>query len=271
MVYQYQPVNPLNAFAQSFQLVRGIQDDNARRQQEQIAQQQAMQRQRDLQGAIANLRMNPSPEAIAEFGLQFPEAKDQIEGYFKTIGEAKQNTQRQAMSEVIIAQRSGRLNQIPVILERFAAAADNANDPAMAQEFRDAAEFAKANPEAAAETAKLRFGMVDPEGYKTLFANTAAIQNYEYFKGILGPDKVEEIIGVTPKDGVQVLPNGMVIAGPDSPLAKSMSGGMGSQLPTVSTKEQLDALPAGAEFIGPDGVRRVKNGGGGSNATGNFR
>ena len=250
--------------------LRGVQQDRQQQQVEQQQRDQAQIRQRDMQGAIANLRINPSPEAIAEFSLQFPEMKEQMGEYFKTLSEAKLNTQKQAMGDVILAQRAGRLDEVSVILDRYAAAAENARDPVMAKEFRDAAEFARENPEAAADTAKLRFGMLDPEGYKTLFSGTASIQNYEYFKDILGPEKVEEIIGVTPKDGIQVLPNGMVIAGPDSPLAKSM-GGAAPQLPTVSSKEQLDALAPGAEFIGPDGKRRVKSGGTASNGGGSFR
>lgn len=279
MVYQYQPVNPLNAFAQSFQLVRGIQDDNARRQQEQVAQQQAMKRQRDLQGAIANLRMNPSPEAIAEFGLQFPEAKEQIEGYFKTIGEAKQSTQKQAMSEVIIAQRTGRLDQIPVILERFAVAAENARDPAMAQEFRDAAEFAKQNPEAAAETAKLRFGMVAPDEYKLIFDNS-----------LYDTAKIKEVLAEGLEYGTPEFQARMKELNDEDPIVnvsgvgafsreaimEAIRSGQGSVTPLVP-EEAVRALIQNPsrrdEFDRKYGKGASDRylGGGGSNATGNFR
>lgn len=275
MVYAYQPINPLQSFAQGFQFVEGLRGVHQQRQQAQLEQQQRDQqqlRQRDMVSDLQALKMNMTPQAIADFQLKYPEMKEPIQQYWNTLSEADKATEKEAMSEVIIAQRTGRTDQIPAILERYAVAAENARNPAMAKKFRDVAQYAAdGNGDAAAETAKVRFGILAPAEYEKLFASTAAIQNYEYFKGILGPDKVEEIIGVTPKDGVQVLPNGMVIAGPDSPLAKSMSGGMGAQLPTVTSKEQLASLPEGTRFIGPDGVERVKKGGGGSNATGNFR
>lgn len=278
MVYQYQPVNPLNAFAQSFNLLRGIQDDNARRQQEQVAQQQAMQRQRDLQGAIANLRMNPSPEAIAEFGLMFPEMKEQIDGYYKTLDTAKQNTQKQAMGEVIIAQRTGQLDQIPVILERYAVAAENSRDPVLAKEFRDAVEFAKANPEAAAETARLRFGMIDPDGYKTLF-DTGIDLDTSQIKNLIAEGLqpgTPEFQAALREERTKVSffhpEYGYVSGSPE--FVQSVFGGSTpadtEKLPRITTKEGYDALAPGQKYIGPDGKPYQKAGGAGSNASGNF-
>lgn len=279
MVYQYQPVNPLNAFAQSFQMVRGIQDDNARRQQEQVKQQQAMQRQRDLQGAIANLRINPSPEAIAEFGLMFPEMKEQIDGYYSTLSSAKQATQKQVMGEVVIAQRTGRLDQVPSIFERYAVAAENSGDMAAAKEYRDAAEFAKTNPEGAAETAKLRFGLIDPDGYKTLFDNS-----------IYDTATIKELIA-----------EGLPYGSPEfqEALRQKREGDPWVAVPGVGLfmRKQLEAAAAGGQVEAapdiPEGAVRmlIQNpslrgdfdkkygkgaadrvlGGGGSNATGSFR
>jgi hypothetical protein len=159
------------------------------------------------------------------------------------------------------------------VFKRYAEAARNSKRPDLAKQFDDAAAMAEASPEGADLTTRMFYQGVDPEGYKSVFGQTERIQNFEFFKEQVGEKAALEIVGVTPKDGIQVLPNGMVIAGPDSPLAKSMGGaGAGASLPTVTTKEQLDALPPGASFIGPDGVERVKKGGAsGSPAGGGFR
>ncbi len=278
MVYQYQPVNPLDAFAQSFQMVRGIQDDNARRQQEQVKQQQAMQRQRDLQGAIANLRINPSPEAIAEFGLMFPEMKEQIDGYYSTLSSAKQATQKQVMSEVVIAQRTGRLDQVPSIFERYAVAAENSGDMAAAKEYRDAAEFAKTNPEGAAETAKLRFGLIDPDGYKTLF-DTGIDLDTSQIKNLIAEGLkpgTPEFQAALREERTKVSffhpEYGYVSGSPE--FVQSVFGGSApadtEKLPRITTKEGYDALAPGQKYIGPDGKPYQKSGGAGSNASGNF-
>lgn len=279
MVYQYQPVNPLDAFAQSFQMVRGIQDDNARRQQEQVAQQQAMQRQRDLQGAIANLRINPSPEAIAEFGLMFPEMKEQIDGYYSTLSSAKKATQKQVMGEVVIAQRTGRLDQVPSILERSAVAAENSGDMASAKEYRDAAEFAKANPEGAAETAKLRLGLIDPEGYRALFDNsmydTAKIketiaEGFEYgtpeFRARLkeknDADPVVNVSGVGAFSREAILE--AIAAGEGAVTPMVPEGAVRALIQNPQRRDEFDRKYG-------KGASERYLGGGGSNATGNFR
>lgn len=162
--------NPLDAFTQSFQLVRGIQDDNAARRQAQQQQIQQESRQRDLQKAIQDLRTNPSPEAMAEFGLAFPEMKEEMEGYFKTLDAGKKATQVGAARDALIAQRAG--GDVAGVFERYAVAAENSRDPQMAQVFRDAAELAKVNPDAAAETARIHLAFADPDAYKLVYDNS---------------------------------------------------------------------------------------------------
>lgn len=269
MTYVYQPTNPLASFAEGFQAV-----DALRQRQTQMQQQQAQQvRAQQMQQALANLRTNPSPQAIADFQLQFPEMKEGVDGYFKTLDAAQKATEDEASQKALFALRSG--GNVAAVFEEYAAAAQNGNNPALAKKFMDAAEFSKQSPEAAGDVVRLRLAFSNPELYDKIYKSTAAIDNYEYFKGILGDKKVEEIIGITPKDGIQVLPNGMVIAGPDSPLAKSFGGGAGgaaSDIPTVTTKQQVEALAPGATFIwGPTGRQMTKQGGAASNGSGNFR
>lgn len=277
MVYQYQPVNPLNAFAQSFDMLRGIQDENAMRQQKMQQQQQAEARNRDLQAAVANLRMNPSPEAIAEFGLQFPEMKDQMDGYFKTLSEGKKRTQTEAAQKIVMAQRTG--GDVAGILEQYAVAAENARDPAMAKEFRDAAEFAKQNPEAAAETARLRLAFTDPDAYKLVFDNslydTATIKELIAEGLEYGTPEFQAALKAKREGDPWVAVPGVGLFMRDQ-LEAAASGGQTEAAPAIpegAVKMLIQNPALRGDFdkkYGKGAADRVL-GGGGSNATGSFR
>lgn len=270
MVYVYQPTDTMGAFAQGFQFTDALRQRQAAQQKAEMEAQQKQQRQASLQQAIQGIRANPTPQAFADFYLQFPEMDEQMKSYRSTLADGDKATLTGAAREAIVAQRTGQ-SPAPVY-RRYAEAAKNSNRPDLAKQFEDAAALAEASPEGADLTAKMFYQSIDPDGFKEVFGQTERIQNFEYFKEVAGEKTALEIAGVTPKDGIQVLPNGMVIAGPDSPLARSMGGGGAApELPTVNTKEDLDALAPGAEFFGPDGKRRVKSGGAASNGSGNFR
>lgn len=276
-MYQYDPVNPLNAFAQSFQMVRGIQDDNRARQQAEMEAQAKAQRKRDLQGAIVNLRMNPSPEAIAEFGLQFPEMKEQMDGYFKALSEGKKATQRDAAQQVIMAQRMG--GDVAAVLENYAKAAENSGDQATAKEFRDAAAFAKQNPDAAAETARLRLAFTDPDAYKLVYDNS-----------LYDTAKIKEVLAEGKEYGTPEFQARMKELNDRDPLVnvsgvgvfsrEQLSQAMMSGQPTVTPMIPEQAVkdlvrnprtaPQFDEIFGKGQAARIL-GGGGSDATGSFR
>ncbi len=270
MVYQYQPVNPLQSFAQGFQFVDAIKQRQAQQEQQRMEMAQKEQRGMALQSALQGIRTNPTPEAIAEFYLQFPEMKEQFDAYRGALGEGDKTTLTSAAREALVAQRAGQSSA--AVFKRYAEAAKNSKRMDLAKQFEDAAAMAEASPDSADLTTRMFFQGVDPDGYKAVFGQTERIQNYEFFKNEVGEKEALEIVGVTPKDGIQVLPNGMVIAGPDSPLAKSMGGGgEAASLPQPKSKADYDALPPGTEYIGPDGKPRVKAGGTGGNASGSFR
>jgi hypothetical protein len=165
MTYVYQPTNPLQSFAQGFEVMQGMR--NQRAEQEQMQAQQ--QRQQSLQAAIQNIRTNPTPQALADFYLQFPEMKDGMAQYQSTLNEADGTTLKGAAREAIIALRTG--NDPAAVYERYAVAAENSRRPDLAKQFRDAAATAQASPEAADLTARLFFQGVDPDGYKTIYSD----------------------------------------------------------------------------------------------------
>lgn len=273
--------NPLDAFTQSFQLVRGIQDDNAsRRQAEQQAAQQAIQqdtRQRDLQQAVQNLRINPSPEAMAEFGLQFPEMKEQLEGYFKTLDTGKKATQEAAARDAVIAQRSG--GNVQAVFERYATAAENSRDPQMAQVFRDAAELAKTNPDAAAETARIHLAFANPDAYKLVFDNslydTATIKELIAEGMEYGTPEFQEALRAKREGDPWVAVPGVGLFLRDQ-LEAAAAGGQTDAVPTIPeahVKALIQNPDKAGDFdrkFGPGASARIL-GGGSSNATGSFR
>jgi len=171
MVYQYQPTDTLGAFAQGFQFTDAIRQRQSQQEQQRMAMAQKEQRGMQLQQAIQGIRTNPSPEAIAEFYLQFPEMKEQFEAYRGALAEGDKTTLTSAAREALVAQRGG--GSSASVFRKYAEAAKNSNRMDLAKQFEDAAAMADASPDAADLTTRMFYQGVDPDGYKALFDNTA--------------------------------------------------------------------------------------------------
>ena len=268
MVYQYQPINPLQSFTQGIQVLEGLRGLQQQRQQEQLAQQQAEQQQM-TQAAFAQdvqaWQMNPSREGWAQLQFKYPQLAERAKPLAEMYGEQGKSAIISVGTQFLTAQGEERA----AVLDQAIVAAENSRLPEVATMLKQARELYKTNPAAAEAAVRAALIQEDDDLYDTLFKRNEKVQNYLDFVGLVGKDAALEIAGVTPKDGIQIVGD-MVIAGRDSPLAKQLAGGVTAELPTFTTKEQIEALAPGAEFIGPDGVKRVKRGGGGSNATGSF-
>jgi len=217
--YNYSIQSPALAVLQSLQLQGAMQQ-----QQDAAAQrEQAQRRAQAVQAAIQSAAADPSPQNIARIYLEVPEAQQQIEAYRTALASGDRGSLLGAAREAIVA---GQLEgDVAGVFDRYAQAAENSNRPDLARQFRDAQRVAQQSPEAAALTARQFYYGVDPEGYDKLYNQTTAdIQNWEYFKDAVGEEDARRLLGMN-ADDIQVLPNGMVIAGPDSPLAQQMGGG----------------------------------------------
>jgi len=219
MVYQYQPVNPLQSFAQGFQFTDAIRQRQAQQEQQRMEMAQKEQRGMQLQQAIQSIRTNPSPEAIAEFYLQFPEMKEQFEAYRGALAEGDKGTLTSAAREAIVAQRSGQSSA--EVFKRYAEAAKNSRRMDLAKQFEDAAAMADASPDAADLTTRMFFQGVDPDGYKAIFAAqdpTAFQKDFEFIKQQFGEDAATEFAQFG-REGAPVsipLGNGQTYVGPAS-------------------------------------------------------
>jgi hypothetical protein len=282
MPYVYQETNPLQAFSQGYGLVRGIQKDQLAQQQAEQQAEAQQQRGVALQQAITNIRTNPSPEAIAEFYLQFPEMKEQFDAYRGALAEGDKGTLSAAAREALIASKTGR--PAADVFRRYAAAAQNSRNPALAKQFEDAAAMADASPEAAELTTRMFYQGIDPDGYKAVFGSdvqldTAQIKNLIAEGLTPGTPEFQTALKEERTKVSFFHPDyGFVSGSPD--FVQSVFGGAPpadtQKIPRISTQEGYDALSPGAEYIdGTTGKRARKKGkatgGGGSNATGSFR
>lgn len=247
MVYAYQPTNPMGAAIQGYQFVQGIRQNQAAQQQAQMQMQQQAERQRNLQQAVQDLRTDPSPERIAEFGLMFPEMKEQMDSYFSTLSDAKKATQTEATQRAVLAARTG--GDVAAVFDEYATAAENARDFETAKEFRDAAAFARQNPEAAAESARIRLAFTDPESYKAVYASedpTAFQKDFAFINETFGPEAATEFAQFG-RDNIVSIPigNGQTYVGP------------ASQAPGTSRWRQQAATPQAGTQQPPQGVETI--------------
>lgn len=276
-MYEYQPVNPLQGFSQGLQFVQGLQQQRQAQQQQIDETESKARRQIDLQRAMQNVRMNPTPEALAEFGLQFPEMKEGIEGYYKTLDAGKKATHEAAARDVMIAQRSG--GDVAAIFERYATAAENSRDPQLAKSFRDAAELAKTNPDAAAETARIHLAFANPDAYKLVFDNslydTATIKELIAEGLEYGTPEFQQALKDKREGDPWVAVPGVGLFLRDQ-LEAAAAGGQTEAIPSVpegAVKMLIQNPTLRGDFdkkYGKGAADRVL-GGGSSNATGGFR
>jgi len=181
-------------------------------------QRSAQQRQQQMQAAIQDLRTNPTTEKFADFYLQFPEMKEQVDTYRSTLGEADKTTLTSAAREATLAQKSGKTDEVAAIFDRYATAAENARRPDLAKQFKDAKRFVEVNPEGADLAVKMFYQGVDPEGFKALQGPDSATsfqKDFAFIKETFGEDAATEFAQYG-RGGVVSIPlgNGQTYVGP---------------------------------------------------------
>lgn len=148
--YSLQVQQPFQAAAQGFQLGSAIHDTGVQQQQQglQLQQQQlGMQRAQQMQQASMAVAQNPTPQAIAQLSIAFPEMSKQFKDANDVLAPAQQQQRIAQATPVYAAMVSGRPDVASSILNQQADALDNSGDAAGAQHARVMAQWATTHPD----------------------------------------------------------------------------------------------------------------------------
>jgi len=170
--YNIDVQSPFQAFAQGAQLGTGLAEIQARRQ----AQQQDVQRQEQLNQEIQILNANPNPTAKDYQRLSFLLPPQQMESVRKTfeMGSKEVQDNQLLFSGQVLAAISADQPQIAInLLETRATAEANKGNLAQSRAYRDYAELARANPNAAKKTLGIMLASL-PGGDKVIESTTKA-------------------------------------------------------------------------------------------------
>jgi hypothetical protein len=119
--------DPRQIFLQSVALQRAEQDRRVK-----------LERQQSLQTDLAALMEKPDTQSFANFYLKYPEAKEQVEGYRKTMGEGDKNAILEASQTAFILNRENRPEDVVKLFDERIEALKNSNRPDLAQTFERA-------------------------------------------------------------------------------------------------------------------------------------
>lgn len=100
--------------------------------------QKQQQRSADMQEALKQLQRDPSPKAFADFYLNYPEAKEQVQAYQKTLTDADKNIILDAGQEFFLLNRSGDPNKVLTAFDTRIDALNNSGRKDMAETFKRA-------------------------------------------------------------------------------------------------------------------------------------
>ena len=266
--------DPRQMFLESVALQRAEQDRRAK-----------LERQKSLQTDLAALMEKPDTQSFASFYLKYPEAKEQVEGYRKTMGEGDQRAILEASQTAFILNRENRPEDVNKLFDERIEALNNSKRPDLAQTFERAKATYNTTTDPKAREAVLSTIIYNYGGgaaHEKIFGtdvklDTTIVKNLiaeglepgtPAFKDALKRDR--EKISVN-------LPNGGFFSGTPDELQAILGGRpmptnvQKGPLPKPTTKADFERLPSGATYEAPDGSIRTKPGGGGSNATSNFQ
>jgi hypothetical protein len=266
--------DPRQIFLESVALQRAEQDRRTK-----------LARQQSLQTDLAALMEKPDTQSFASFYLKYPEAKEQVEGYRKTMSEGDQQAILQASQTAFILNRENRPDDVNKLFDERITALNNSKRPDLAQTFERAKATYNTTTDPKAREAVLStiiYNYGGGETHEKIFGtdvklDTSIIKNLIAEGLEPGSPEFKEALKRDREKITVTLPNGGFFSGTptelqsiigNQPMPANVQKG---PLPKPTTKADFDKLPAGASYEAPDGSIRTKPGGGGSNATGNFQ
>jgi hypothetical protein len=170
------PINYAGAFdgvpTPSQSLTQGVQlGSGILQMQQQRAQQQLMlQRQQQMQQDVGQLSKNPTPEAIAQISLKYPEMSEQFKRSYDMLTPAQQQGNVEHATQVFAAAQSGRPDIAAKLLKERATALRNSGDEQKAKAADAMAQWAELHPDSFKASAGLMLSSaMGPEKFATTF------------------------------------------------------------------------------------------------------
>ena len=170
--YNIEAQSPIQAFGQAAQLGVGLGEIQLRRQ----AQQQDIQRQQQLAQEVQRINSIENPSAKDYQQLAFllpPEQMKSVRETFEMGNKELQDNQLRFSGQVLSAISAGQPQIAINLLETRATAEENKGNRGQAKAFRDYAELAKVNPNAAQKTIGIMLAAL-PGGDKVIESTTKA-------------------------------------------------------------------------------------------------
>lgn len=171
--------SPLQAFTQGLQSGNAMQQIQLAEQQRQLQLQQAQaaqQRQQVMQSMAAQVAQNPTPQAIAQLSIAFPEISEQVKRSYDMLSPEQQQQRLQMGTSVYSAVLAKDNANASEQLRDYATAVDNSGDKQQAAVWRNYAKLIDTHPESA----------------NLIFGNALA--------GIMGPEKFAAAFGAIGKE-----------------------------------------------------------------------
>lgn len=270
--------NPVQGFLGGLQVAQEF------RKQQQAQAQAEQQRQRALQfqQRVAQLQTNPSPDAIDKLYFDFPEMKEQLDVFASRVSDKDKRTYGDFTRRAILARQAGSSdNDVAAIYQQGAEAAKAGGRMDLYEQFTAAAKTA-ANPAGGDDlAARLLLKTFDPTGYDVIYKQSemTSFQKDLMAAGI-NPNSPEGIAKAKQFAELKIdpivemdTPQGTKFVGRESTYFQRFGGN--APKPAPKATPSVGEVRGGYRFNGGDPANSANwskvKGGGGSNATENFR
>lgn len=152
----FSTTSPAEEFAKSFSAFNGVRQANFKAQQEQLALEQQMALRKDLAAASAN----PTPQALAQLSVKYPQLSEQFKRSYDMLSSEQQQAKVSAAIPIYAAIQSGANDVASAKLRETATAMENSGQKQEAAQTRAMADLIDQHPEQAKTTMGLLLSSV---------------------------------------------------------------------------------------------------------------
>lgn len=178
----------------------------------------------EMQADLQALQTDQSPTAYANFYLKYPEAKEQVEAYRKTLSEADNRFIVDTAQEAFLLNRAGQTQGVLDLFDQRIEALKNSNRPDMIETAKRAKRLYEIAPDQ--QSRENALGMVlynygGGETYEKVWGSaqkpTAFQQDFDFIKKTFGPEAAAEYAQFG-RSGIVSIPlgDGRTYVGPPS-------------------------------------------------------